>query len=186
MAAYFPDVTDENRHFHQNVLMSGIADKYDHFADSSENYFPADAASVDFNDFEGGEVDYHGYELLPSSLYYLAGDDGFSPGVNFEILDAALEDQSECEMMETGNAPVASVFGEVDLFPNPAHGFLHVRLHAGEVSRYQCFDMSGRMRCHADTDSTSFFVDLKGIPGGLYLLRLFLVDGVVSRTFVVQ
>ena len=88
MAHYFPDITDSNKHFTKNVMISGNASKYSNFNTMSKNYFPLSTSGVGFTDFANGINDYHNYVLTSTSPYYQNATDNKDIGVNFAELDS--------------------------------------------------------------------------------------------------
>ena len=69
-AMYFPDVTDANKQFHKNVLISGDASKYANFKSMSQNYFPPKNSNVAFVDFNNGPNNLLNYNCLFNYFNY--------------------------------------------------------------------------------------------------------------------
>ena len=185
-AAYFPDVTDANLHFHENLLIAGDASRYDQFMSASRNYFPADSNAVGFIDYTGGDEDFKGYGLAPSSPYFLICDDGLSPGVDIDQLQAAIMAERDCDMMETFiPEPNIEEMG-IDVYPNPGNGSFFVECPEWVVVRYQCYDMTGRLIQQERVGQSSFRLDLPVDKNGVYLIVFYLEDRVICQRLIVQ
>ncbi len=83
------------------------------------------------------------------------------------------------EKIEIGEKPVEKVtgFGETDFFqestpviyPNPAESILHVKNFQGYTS-LSIIDINGKLISNLDLDSRTDFIELNGIPSGVYYL----------------
>jgi len=74
----------------------------------------------------------------------------------------------------------------IDIFPNPMSDVLNIKLDNVEVSEFQIFDMMGRISYSSAVDSDHLFVDVSGFAPGMYFVRFFMKDGLVSQPFKVM
>ena len=117
MGRYFPGITDSNQQFHKNVLIGGPDFRYSNYNILSQNYFPANLGAVQFADYANGGSDYHGYALASTSPFKNAGTDGQDIGVDFALLDSALNRQWTCA--PTLGLKEAVFLEDIRLWPNP-------------------------------------------------------------------
>jgi len=120
MGRYFPGITDANKRFHKNVLLGGDAFRYSNYNTLSQNYFPANHSTVQFENYANGSNDYHGYALDNSSPYKNLGTDGRDLGVDFVLLDNALNRKVNCAPVVGVSAPMEEE--RIRAFPNPFQG----------------------------------------------------------------
>jgi hypothetical protein len=74
----------------------------------------------------------------------------------------------------------------IDLYPNPMSDVLNIKLDNVEVSEFQVFDMMGKILYSSGVSSDHLFVDVSGFAPGMYFVRFFMKDGLVSQPFKVM
>lgn len=121
MGRYFPGITDQNQGFHKNVLIGGADFRYSNYNTLSTNYFPANQSAVQFVDYGNGGIDYQGFALSGSSLYYKAATDGEDIGVDIEGLGEALDRIWSCEPLLSSKSALANDW-TITTYPNPGIG----------------------------------------------------------------
>jgi len=169
---YFPDITDVNRHFHQNLLIAGDATKYTNYNTISHNYFPADINEVGFKDYPNGMTDYHNYALAADSPYAAMADDGSDPGVNVEALDSAFMRERSCPDIGTAIHPEISAISSMVVFPNPAHNFLYVDSGEEGYAEYTLVDMNGSVLMSGSSAAKRIEIMVDRLPPGIYIVNL--------------
>ena len=182
---YFPDITDENRHMHKNVMIGGNASRYSNFSTISENYFPPDTHAVGFVAYTQGPADYHGYALTPASPYYQAGDDGLDLGVDFTGIDQALGRPRGCGQINTGVFQNQNEGLVAAVYPNPVSSTLMIRVDNHLSLTYHIVDMSGRNVLQGKEVSGSIEIDLQGLASGIYALCLSTSNGNANHLIVI-
>ncbi len=83
------------------------------------------------------------------------------------------------------NTPKIEELPNLSVFPNPTEGELHISGIANENSRYQIFDISGRM-VQAGMLNGELFVNTSHLTSGMYILRIDTEKSSGSRKFVVK
>jgi hypothetical protein len=74
-----------------------------------------------------------------------------------------------------------------EVYPNPAHGTLQVRVDASaRPSRLALLDVTGRVVRTQRVTQPQLTLDVRHLPAGVYLLRVDYADGPVTRRVVVQ
>ncbi len=184
-AAYFPDVTDGNQRFHQNVLIGGNETRYSNFATMSQNYFPAGTDDVMFVDFAAGGMDYHNFALTSDSPYYQAGTDGEDIGVNFTALDSAFNYPRDCDM-ETAVFNINRVNPIQDIFPNPTTDRLNIELLNDGPVHYTILDVQGRLLLTGNEYGSKLSIVISNLPTGIYTIGIFTEEGFGYKKFVVE
>jgi len=96
IANFFPDITDDNKRFSKNILIGGDESKYTNYNNISKNYFPSANADVGFININNGQNDYHNYGLSTESIYKSESTDGKNIGVDFSIMDSAINYNRGC------------------------------------------------------------------------------------------
>ncbi len=183
---YFPDITDANQHFHQNVLIGGNEARYSNFNSTSENYFPPDALAVGFEDYAGASLDYHGYALSLSSPYYKAGDDGEDIGVNLTELDSAFALTRGCDEVTTSTPLGKDPALNFRFNPNPATNILIVEMEDAVDVSYEIRDLTGRLVQRKRGEGSKTTIDIHTLSPGVYVLDAHTSVSIFSRLFVVQ
>ncbi len=170
---YFPDVTDTNQHFHQNVLIGGNASKYTNFNNNSKNYFPANVDAVGFSDLANAPLDYHGYALSAGSPFAGLSDDGADIGVDFHELDSALQVDRDCTSIPTYVTGEDEKSTDFLIIPNPAHGDFRISTNLEYFRKFNLTITStdGRilMRKMITKDD---YVSLPALPSGVYFVHI--------------
>ncbi|MBK8832753.1 MAG: T9SS type A sorting domain-containing protein [Saprospiraceae bacterium] len=186
IANYFPDITDANQHFHQNVLIGGNASRYTNFNTISQNHFPTDISSVGFSDYAGGVLDYHGYALAGNSPFANAGTNGEDIGVNMEALDAALIMDRSCDSIPTKILEIPPFELPFQLYPNPAGDEFFITTTSPEQFAYSICDLTGRELQAGTYDGNKTRIDARFIPAGMYVVHLVSKDVRGSRIMVIR
>ena len=186
IAQYFPDITDANQHFHQNVLIGGNASRYTNFNTISQNHFPTDISSVGFSDYAGGILDYHGYALAGNSPFANAGTNGADIGVNMEALDAAMIMDRSCDSIPTKILDIPPFELAFQLYPNPAGDEFFITTTSPEQFAYSICDLTGRELQAGTYDGNKTRIDARFIPAGMYVVHLVSKDVRGSRIMVIR
>lgn len=183
---YFPDITDANQRFHQNVLIGGNASRYTNFNTISQNHFPPDIGSVGFSDYVGGGLDYHGYALVGNSPFADAGTDGEDIGVMLEALDAALSIDRSCDSIPTKIFAIQPIELPFQLYPNPAGDELFITTFSPDRFPYKICDLRGREILAGTCEGNMARIDTRFIPAGMYVVHLVSKDVRGSRIMVIR
>ncbi|MFZ4544867.1 MAG: hypothetical protein ACOYOA_12515 [Saprospiraceae bacterium] len=114
---YFPGISDAGQHFNKNVLIGGTKVNYSNYTTISQNYFPKVAGDVGFVNLNSGNADYRNFKLSNTSVYKDAATNGQNIGVDFNLLDAALNPKPRCKIaVATSIQPQAM---QILIHPNP-------------------------------------------------------------------
>lgn len=186
IAHYFPDITDANQHFHQNVLIGGNASRYSNYNTISRNHFPTDISSVGFSDYAGGVLDYHGYALAGNSPFAGAGTDGMDIGVMMETLDAALVINRSCDSIPTEVFGIPTFELPLQLYPNPAAIEFFITTSTIDQYTYTICDLTGREVQSGIYESNKTRIDTRLFPAGMYVVHLVSKDAGGSRIIVIR
>jgi len=186
IAHYFPDVTDANKHIHQDILIGGDINKYTNYNTNSHNYFPAGVNDVGFTDYANGNLDYHNYALSAGSPFAGIADFGSDPGVDFAKLDSAFVRDRGCPEIMTAIKGDNEELRSWILFPNPVKDILYVNANDAVGYSYTIIHISGRVvlagRCvHPLTE-----INVDGLSGGVYVLTMNFGKSFRSYLFVVE
>ena len=73
----------------------------------------------------------------------------------------------------------------IDVFPNPVSDVLNIKLGDIEIAEFQLFDIMGKILYSSSVSSEHLFVDVSGFAPGMYFVRFFMKDGLVSPPFKV-
>ncbi len=184
-AAYFPDVTDANQRFNQNVLIGGNVLRYSDFNMMSTNHFPATTDDVMFVDYANGEVDFHDYALLSDSPYYKAGTDGKDIGVDYTTMDSAFAYSRGCEM-ETSITPIHFLNLILEVFPNPTSDLLYVALSSDGDAQYSIIDFQGRFIQTGKENGSFIMISTSGINPGIYMLSILTKGGAGYKKIIIE
>ncbi len=186
IAHYFPDITDANMHFHQNLLIGGDGNKYTNYNSQSHNYFPGDIDQVGFKDYQNGMADYHDYALAIDSPYSGLADDGTDPGVNVERLDSAFVLERGCPEVMTLIEPMAAKHSSILIYPNPARDVLYVRSERNGSSFYSIQDLNGSVMLSGRSNEMKLKIGVDQLNAGVYILEMRSQQTTASYLFVVQ
>lgn len=74
--------------------------------------------------------------------------------------------------------------GNISIYPNPATDFLSVNLMQGSVAQLYLYDANGRILTDKITGQENLQIDLRGLPPGIYFLRMENGEQVQSIRFV--
>ena len=82
----------------------------------------------------------------------------------------------------TGITNIQNMHG-VKAYPNPADGELHVLVQSKDVgSGIELYDADGRQAYHSTIDNTSYIIDTRSLPDGVYSLRVHSTDRLTVYT----
>jgi hypothetical protein len=85
----------------------------------------------------------------------------------------------------TGTPDIPATDHDIQVYPNPASGIVHISSAGFTVSRIRLMDMQGRVLLEERGDPHEF--DVTGLPAGIYLLQLCSPDGtLVNRKMVIH
>lgn len=82
----------------------------------------------------------------------------------------------------TSNTNVTSIQSELVIFPNPSRGEFHI-LSENLVSSAQILDMTGREHMNVRPENKT--ITLKGLPDGMYVIKIHTSHGTVVRSLLV-
>ncbi len=181
---YFPDVTDENQHFHKNVLIGGNPAFYTNFNVTSENYFPIDVDAVGFVDFEDGLMDYHGFALSPKSQFAMDATDGSDIGVDINQLDSAFQWVRGCLPIISSDHSGIDTEGKINLYPNPVYDWINISTSGALPSRYFIIDQLGRIVQSGMLDSNQMQVNVSALQPGSYVFSTYRNKSWVSEVVI--
>lgn len=170
-AAYFPDVTDANMRFDNNVLIGGEESFYTDFSTNSQNFFPASTGDVGFVDYDNGDTDYHNYALRQDSPYAMQGSDGYDIGVNFDMLDSAFMAPRVCELPTSVRQVVRNHMIR-EIFPNPTSETLYLQLVEDHLTHYTIYDLHGRQVASGDQSGSLLKIDVSALRPGVFVIRV--------------
>lgn len=174
MGYYFADITDANKRFHKNVLIAGDASKYTNYSTQSQNYFPVAVSNVGFVNYASGPADHHNYALTTSSTYHNSATNGKDIGVNFIVLDSALNAPG-CLPLPTGFQETADA-ESLQLYPNPASERLNV--NSAMTGQFFITDLAGRIMLRGELPAAG--IDISRLSSGFYIFNM-RVGNVISR-----
>lgn len=170
-AMYFPDVTDANKQFHKNVLISGDASKYANFKSMSQNYFPPKNSDVAFVDFNNGPNNLLNYKLKSNSAYSKNGSDGKDIGADLDELISILNQKRDCPTTPV-TVSNSNQDHEIHIFPNPFTNQLHVSTSNKALKQVYLLNSIGQQLIKMDTSLDNFELDCSFIPPGMYELQI--------------
>jgi len=75
---------------------------------------------------------------------------------------------------------------EINVYPNPATNKLHVNANGKELQRIQLIDLAGKLIYSCDVFNHQKSIDLSGIKGGLYIVKIFAGDHIVSKKITIE
>lgn len=75
---------------------------------------------------------------------------------------------------------------KLEISPNPASGFTHIKFDSREFAALQIFDFSGHLVFEKDRYQSGEFIPLAGFKNGYYLVRVKGLKSVYTSTFVKQ
>lgn len=186
LSHYFPDVSDENMHFHKNVLIGGDAQKYSNYNTISANYFPDNLMDIKFSDYPDGHLDYNGYSLTDDSPYYRDASDGKDIGVDVAQLDSAITIKRGCpEIISSVKPNQESPNLAFEIFPNPAHDHLYLIGKNSSIQFYYLSNIEGR-RLIWGKPYKSIDISTMSLPRGLYVITAIIDDMPVSRLVILR
>lgn len=176
MGAYFPGITDPRLGFHKNVLIGGDPAKYSNYNTLSQNYFPANAAAVNFEDYPNGINDYHNYRLDAASAYNNNATDGGDIGVDFVRLDIALNKPPLCAPL----VPAIDLPHEINIriFPNPFHAgaTLVSNIELKDAVLILCNTLGQEVRRVSGINGHQVNMAMDDLPAGIYFPVLLQAD----------
>lgn len=73
--------------------------------------------------------------------------------------------------------------GEIEIFPNPTDGLIHLQMQNFQVSRINIYDLSGTLLISTSISSS---IDLNDLQAGTYLTRIQDVSGNISNFKIVK
>lgn len=149
---YFPDITDANRRFSENVLIGGNASRYTAFDPMSKNVFPTTAVGVD------------------ASL-----------GLQRTALDSAFARTIICEGI-TSVVNSETTPPSTRIHPQPANDQLIIHTEYTGLTTYQIVDATGRMVLQGELVTTPTPINVSSLATGIYVIRVFAQGSVEART----
>ena len=142
-------------------------------------------------DIDGGSVTFDGG--TPPGGSYMIGDDEtstvdpitYNVGDSIVVVYSYTEPLTGCTGSDTAYVLVEQITSidaapgdtVVHVAPNPAHGHCIVRLAIDDVGRFTLLDALGRTARAWAPRRTPALLDLSGLPGGSYLLRVETPEG---------
>jgi hypothetical protein len=96
--------------------------------------------------------------------------------------DASVDIIDSLDTFPAGISNIQNMHG-VKAYPNPADGELYILVQAGEVgSGIELYDAEGRQAYRATIDNTSYNIDTRCLPDGVYSLRVHSKDHLTVYT----
>jgi len=178
-AMYFPDVTDANKQFHKNVLISGDASKYANFKSMSQNYFPPKNSDVAFVDFNNGPNNLLNYKLKSNSSYSKISSDGKDIAADLDELIRSLNQKRDCPTIPVDVFNANPLQG-IRIYPNPFTDQLHISTSNKALKQVYLINSVGQLFIMMDTSLDNFELDCASIPPGMYELQIH--QGKTKRT----
>lgn len=149
---YFPDITDANRRFSDNVLIGGNASRYTAFGPMSNNVFPTSAVGID-----------------PSL------------GLQRDILDSAFTKKSIC-VTTTSIVDNTTATPHTWIQPQPASDHLLITtVHYGN-STYHVVDATGRLVLQGELLASPALINISSLATGTYVIRMISGSTIETRT----
>ncbi|MBK7034129.1 MAG: T9SS type A sorting domain-containing protein [Ignavibacteria bacterium] len=149
---YFPDITDANRRFSDNVLIGGNASRYTEFGPMSKNVFPTSAVGVD-----------------PSL------------GLQRDVLDSAFARKIVCEAT-TSTVEHASATPHTWIQPQPASDHLLITTVYYGNSTYHLVDATGRTVLQGEFVASPALINISSLATGTYVIRMISGSTIETRT----
>lgn len=101
-----------------------------------------------------------------------------------------IAESQKYEVVGVDEEEVRTVLQEVQIYPNPTKGILHINYPDEELlhtsSRIRVMDISGKVVLERQKIQRSEILDLKHLVQGLYVVEVFLNDGIVRTLIVVE
>ncbi|MEL7342733.1 MAG: T9SS type A sorting domain-containing protein, partial [Bacteroidota bacterium] len=111
---------------------------------------------------------------------------------NVRIINAAgqeVEYNTSADTMilftETVNSIASPFDREISVFPVPASTHLTVKSSGERMEEITLFDLNGKMIYQREISSQKHMVEVKGIPSGIYQMRITGTDHVTSRKILI-
>ena len=183
MAAYLPNVRDDNHLFDRNVFIQGSSLDYSNYQTKSTNYFPVSIDQVEFTDPSNASSDYHSFVLKASSSYSNKAIDQTAIGVNFARLDSAQNSNYyDCKITNTNEERIALKW---QAFFTSDHS-LYLRFEEIEAQRYliNIFDISGKSLCYQIISKSESSIQLPTLPAGIYFVSVSSSFGIFSKKLI--
>lgn len=61
---------------------------------------------------------------------------------------------------------------DVQLFPNPSEGILHIKTNSNHKVKIKIFDISGHLVHEENRQETQFLIDFRSLPSGMYFVQI--------------
>lgn len=95
--------------------------------------------------------------------------------------DELMEFATQCQLVSTKEEVLAA---QIDVFPNPTTGILHVTFQNELIEKLELFDVQGRMIIANTESGFSSELDLSGLTDGVYVVKVFSSQGVKSQIVI--
>ena len=79
-------------------------------------------------------------------------------------------DSAQVTVSVTRNTGIATIEGEIMVYPNPSAGLFRVEFPTPSARQWQVFDASGKLVDRGQNSQEAFEIDLSPLPSGLYSL----------------
>jgi hypothetical protein len=120
-----------------------------------------------------------------SRIYVNISGDWFTPGNSLISGTPMIRAIFGSANIVTGVRDIPGKDKDVELFPNPASGIIHIRTTGLTLSHIRVIDLQGRVLLNENGDHHE--IDVTSVPPGMYLVQLITNDGrYVNRKMVIR
>ncbi len=72
------------------------------------------------------------------------------------------------------------------VYPNPANTIVNIDSRKKEILNYQIIDLYGKTVKQAEVNNSKFAISVSNLPAGIYVLKLNVKSGFITKRIVVQ